>query len=105
MLFVNVSAGIMIISQASPMAQQLGGLTPIAAAGVVGVIAIFNGLGRVFWAAVSDYIGRARVFTVLFTLQMLVFLLCPICTRCCSSRLPSPWSGFPTAAVSEPCPH
>ena len=77
MLFVNVSAGIMIISQASPMAQQLSGLTPLSAAGVVGVIAIFNGLGRVFWAAVSDYIGRERVFAVLFTLQMLVFLALP----------------------------
>ena len=77
MLFLNVSAGIMIISQASPMAQQLGGLSPISAAGVVGVIAIFNGLGRVFWAAVSDYIGRARVFVILFTLQMLVFLALP----------------------------
>src|SRR5581483_3656897 len=41
MLFLNVSAGIMIISQASPMAQQLVGMTPIAAAGIVGVISIF----------------------------------------------------------------
>ena len=77
MLFVNVSAGIMIISQASPMAQQIAGLTPVAAAGVVGVIAIFNGLGRVAWAAASDYLGRTRVFVVLFTLQMLVFFMLP----------------------------
>jgi len=77
MLFLNVSAGIMIISQASPMAQQLVGLTPVAAAGIVGVISIFNGLGRVFWAAVSDYLGRARVYFLLYLIQVKVFFALP----------------------------
>jgi OFA family oxalate/formate antiporter-like MFS transporter len=77
MLFVNVSAGIMIISQASPMSQQLAGFTPVAAAGVVGVIALFNGLGRVVWAAVSDYIGRAPVFVILFAIQAIVLFALP----------------------------
>ena len=77
MLFLNVSAGIMIISQASPMAQQLVGLTPVAAAGIVGVISIFNGLGRIFWAAVSDYLGRARVYLLLFLIQVVVFFSLP----------------------------
>ncbi len=77
MLFLNVSAGIMIISQASPMAQQLVGLTPVAAAGIVGVISIFNGLGRIFWAAVSDYLGRARVYLLLFLIQVVVFFALP----------------------------
>jgi OFA family oxalate/formate antiporter-like MFS transporter len=77
MLFLNVSAGIMIISQASPIAQQLVGLTPVAAAGIVGVISIFNGLGRVFWAAVSDYLGRARVYFLLYLIQVGVFFALP----------------------------
>lgn len=77
MLFLNVSAGIMVISQASPMAQQLVGLTPVAAAGIVGVISIFNGLGRVFWAAVSDYLGRARVYFLLYLIQVVVFFSLP----------------------------
>ena len=77
MLFLNVSAGIMIISQASPMAQQLVGLTPVAAAGIVGVISIFNGLGRVFWAAVSDFLGRARVYFLLYLIQVGVFFALP----------------------------
>ena len=77
MLFLNVSAGIMVISQASPMAQQLVGLTPVAAAGIVGVISIFNGLGRVFWAAVSDYLGRARVYFLLYLIQVGVFFALP----------------------------
>jgi OFA family oxalate/formate antiporter-like MFS transporter len=77
MLFLNVSAGIMIISQASPMAQQIVGLTPVAAAGIVGVISIFNGLGRVFWAAVSDFLGRARVYFLLYLIQVVVFFSLP----------------------------
>jgi OFA family oxalate/formate antiporter-like MFS transporter len=59
------------------MAQQLVGLTPVAAAGIVGVISIFNGLGRVFWAAVSDYLGRARVYFLLFLIQVGVFFSLP----------------------------
>lgn len=77
MLFLNVSAGIMIISQASPMGQQLAGLTPVAAAGIVMVISIFNAFGRVFWAWVSDYLGRARVYMLLFAIQAVVFFFLP----------------------------
>ncbi len=75
MLFLNVSAGIMIISQASPMAQskEFVGMTAIQAAGMVGLISIFNGLGRVFWAWVSDLIGRARVYFLLYAIQAVVF--------------------------------
>ncbi len=77
MLFLNVTAGIMIISQASPMAQQLVHMTPVAAAGMVGLISIFNGAGRVFWAWVSDYIGRARVYLLLYALQAVILFLLP----------------------------
>jgi len=77
MLFLNVSAGIMIISQASPMAQQLVHMTPMAAAGTVGLISIFNGAGRVFWAWVSDSIGRARVYFLLYAIQAIVLFMLP----------------------------
>jgi OFA family oxalate/formate antiporter-like MFS transporter len=77
MLFLNVSAGIMIISQASPMAQQLVGLSAVAAAGIVGTISIFNAIGRVFWAFMSDLIGRASVYLLLFAIQAAVFFSLP----------------------------
>ncbi len=77
MLFLNVSAGIMIISQASPMAQQMVSMTPIAAAGMVGLISIFNGAGRVFWAWVSDLIGRAPVYFLLYAIQAVVLFFLP----------------------------
>lgn len=77
LLFLNVSAGIMIISQASPMAQQLAGMTVLQAAGMVGVISICNGLGRVLWAFVSDFLGRARVYFLLYLIQMGIFFALP----------------------------
>jgi len=81
MLFLNVSAGIMIISQASPIAQQLARMTPVAAAGMVGLISIFNGAGRVFWAWVSDSIGRARVYLLLYAIQAVIFFILPSLTN------------------------
>jgi len=77
MLFLNVSAGIMIISQASPMAQQLVKMTAVEAAGIVGLISICNGAGRILWAWVSDMIGRARVYFLLFAIQVVLFFLLP----------------------------
>jgi MFS transporter, OFA family, oxalate/formate antiporter len=77
MLFLSVSAGIMIISQASPMAQQIAGLSVVAASGIVGVISIFNAIGRVFWAWVSDTIGRANVFLLLYAIYAAIFSVLP----------------------------
>jgi MFS transporter, OFA family, oxalate/formate antiporter len=76
-LVFNVSAGIMIISQASPMAQEMVGMTVLKAAGMVGLISICNGLGRVFWAWVSDHLGRARVYFLLYLIQAIVFFSLP----------------------------
>jgi OFA family oxalate/formate antiporter-like MFS transporter len=77
MLFLNVSAGIMIISQASPMGQQIVHLTAVKAASIVLALSICNAFGRVFWAWVSDYIGRARVYMLLYAIQAAVFFLLP----------------------------
>lgn len=50
MLFLNVTCGIAVISVASPMAQEIAGMTPIAAASMVGIMGLFNGGGRLGWA-------------------------------------------------------
>jgi len=77
MLFLNVTCGIAIISVASPMAQQIAGMTPLAAASMVGIMGLFNGFGRIGWATVSDYIGRPNVYTTFFCIQVVAFLLLP----------------------------
>ena len=74
-LFLNTTAGISIISQASPMAQEISNVSATAAAGMVGVIAIGNGSGRFLWAWLSDKIGRRNVFLMMFGVQAAAFLL------------------------------
>ncbi len=77
LLFLNTTAGIAIISQAAPMAQEITGATAAVAAATVGLISIANGVGRLFWAWLSDFVGRRIVFLVMFLLQALVFWLLP----------------------------
>ncbi len=77
MMLINVTAGIMMISVASPMAQEVVGLTAAGAATMVGLMGIFNGGGRLGWAAISDYIGRPTVFITFFVLQLIAFLTLP----------------------------
>src|SRR6266705_2622492 len=75
MLFLNTMAGISIISQAAPMAQEIARTNAATAAGLVGIISIANAAGRFLWAWLSDFIGRARVFQVIFLEQAIVFVL------------------------------
>jgi OFA family oxalate/formate antiporter-like MFS transporter len=77
LLFLNTSAGISIISQAAPMAQEVTGVTAAVAAGLVGIISIANGSGRFLWAWFSDLIGRRWVFLSMFLVQAIVFFALP----------------------------
>jgi OFA family oxalate/formate antiporter-like MFS transporter len=74
-LFLNTLAGISIISQAAPLAQEVTHVSAVAAAGLVGIISIANGAGRFLWAWLSDFIGRNRVFQVMFLSQAVIFFL------------------------------
>lgn len=75
MLFLNVTAGILFISNAVPIMRELTGAEPAAAVAVYGLIALFNGVGRFFWGAVSDRIGRNLAFVLIYGTQVLVFFL------------------------------
>ncbi len=74
-LFLNTSAGISIISQAAPMAQEITRVSAAVAAGMVGIISIANGAGRFLWAWSSDLIGRRAVLLTMFLLQAVLFWL------------------------------
>jgi OFA family oxalate/formate antiporter-like MFS transporter len=83
LLFLNVSAGISLISQESPIFQELGkatGITAAVAAGMVGIVAIGNAVGRLFWASVSDVITRKVTFFVMFLVQFGLFWFLPSLT-------------------------
>lgn len=76
-LTLSVGAGISLISQAALSAIQIAGYTAAGAATVVGVLAIFNGGGRIVWAAVSDRIGRMPTFAAILGLQGICLIVLP----------------------------
>jgi MFS transporter, OFA family, oxalate/formate antiporter len=77
LLFLNTSAGISVISQEAPMFQELAGVTALTAGGMVGIASLGNGVGRVFWAWVSDTITRKATFAVMFAIQVVLFWIYP----------------------------
>ncbi|MBE1159702.1 OFA family MFS transporter [Dyella acidiphila] len=94
-LCMNVTAGIGVIAMASPMLQEVfgGRLLGLAAgttlstaqkaaivasaAGLVGLISLFNSLGRLFWASTSDFIGRKNTYIVFFLLGIVLYCSLP----------------------------
>ena len=81
-LFCNVTAGIGILEQASPMIQDFfresGGTSAVAvaaAAGFVGVLSLFNMAGRFVWSSTSDLIGRKRIYMVYLGVGMILYAL------------------------------
>jgi len=94
-LCLNVTAGIAVISMASPMLQEVFGgrllgldahaalnsaqkaAIVAAAAGLVGLISLFNSLGRIFWASLSDYLGRKSTYVIFFVLGMILYAALP----------------------------
>ena len=86
MLFLNVTAGMGLLSKLSPMAQEVIKLAQgiddpaklaVLGGGVLATASIFNGLGRLFWAAVSDKIGRKNVFLTMFISQAILYIVLP----------------------------
>jgi len=75
LFFLNICCGIALISIAAPMAEEQAGLSPAAAAAMVGLMGLFNGLGRIGWSAASDSLGRPRVWLLFYLLQIAAFLL------------------------------
>jgi OFA family oxalate/formate antiporter-like MFS transporter len=79
-LFLNTTAGISVISQESPMFQEIAKVTAIVAAGMVGIASIGNAIGRIFWAWVSDGITRRWTFVAMYLVQVGLFWVMPSVT-------------------------
>jgi len=96
-LCMNVSAGIGVLSMASPMLQEIFGgalisqpdvsftaltdsqraAVAIVAAGFTGLLSLFNIGGRFFWASLSDHIGRKPTYFVFFLLGIALYAGAP----------------------------
>jgi MFS family permease len=80
-LCCNVTAGIGILAQASPMCQDMFGVSPVVAGGFVGLLSIFNAIGRFLWSSASDFTGRKAIYCVYFLLGCALYCLIPFSQR------------------------
>jgi OFA family oxalate/formate antiporter-like MFS transporter len=80
--FLNITAGISIVSFLSPLYQDIWRLdhptlerSVLAGYGatLIAVSSLFNGFGRIAWGGVSDWLGRINTFRLLFASQLIVF--------------------------------
>lgn len=95
-LTLNVTAGIGILGMASPLLQEVfggrligvpasfGELTPAQlsaiaaiAAGFTGLLSLFNIVGRIFWASLSDHLGRKLTYAIFFLLGVVLYASIP----------------------------
>lgn len=108
-LFLNVTAGIGILGQASVMIQESfkGTVTAAAAAGFVGLLSLFNMGGRFAWASASDWIGRKNTYFIFSCSARCCISWCrvsPRPVRWRSSCWPTASSSRCTAAALRRCP-
>ena len=80
MLTCGAFAGMMVISQASPIAQKMMAFSPERAAVVVSFLALFNMLGRLISGTLSDRFGVLNVIRVLFVFTIAAGILLYFCT-------------------------
>ena len=82
-LCLNVTAGIGVLGQASPMIQEMfpGVISVSAAAGFVGLLSLANMGGRFIWSSLSDRIGRKTVYAIFFLLGASLYALVPVTGR------------------------
>lgn len=73
LMSVNTMSGLSIISQASPILQEMGKASVETAAFFVGIFAIFNGAGRIFWAWFSDLTSRRIAFFSMYLVEVALF--------------------------------
>ncbi len=72
-LFANMS-GLMVIGHASPISQEIAGLTVAQAGAIVSVLSIANTIGRFLSGAASDKIGAQRVVTIIYVINAVLLL-------------------------------
>jgi MFS transporter, OFA family, oxalate/formate antiporter len=73
--FIGSAVGLTLISQASPIGQEMAGLTPVVAGGAVTLLAVFNGLGRPGFGWISDAVGRRNAVILDFVVLIAAMLL------------------------------
>lgn len=81
LLTCGAFSGMMIISQASTVAQDMVGMSALAASSAVSILALFNTAGRILAGYLSDRIGRINTLTAACAGSMAGLLLLFFCVK------------------------
>ena len=73
LMSINTMAGLSIVTQASPIFQEMGKASVKTAAFLVGIMALGNGAGRIFWSYVSDLTTRKTAFFLMYLVEVVLF--------------------------------
>jgi len=73
MLFLNVFGGVMVIGNLVPLMHDVAGMSATQAASLYAFLALFNGVGRLFWGWLSDRVNRRLIIAILFGGQAVAF--------------------------------
>jgi MFS family permease len=76
-LCANVTAGIGVLGQASPMIQEMFKVSEAAGAGFLILLSLFNMGGRFVWSSLSDRLGRKKTYLIFFGLGLVLYALIP----------------------------
>ena len=74
MFAFGATAGLMVIGNLKPFGVY-SGLTPAIAGSAVGILALFNGAGRIIWGWLSDKLTRTKAMFLMFSLQGIMMLV------------------------------
>lgn len=75
LLTCGAFCGMMIISQASAIAQNMIGMSAASAAAAVSILALFNAVGRILAGSISDKIGRINTLSASCVLSIAGLLI------------------------------
>ena len=91
----SAGAGLMIIKCLKDFGELEGGLSAAIAGSALGLLALFNGLGRIVWGTVSQKLGARKSIALMTLLQaIMLFALYKMGSSQVSLTVAACWLGF-----------
>ncbi|MBI2824736.1 MAG: OFA family MFS transporter [Planctomycetia bacterium] len=89
------SCGLMVIGSLKDFGVREGGLTDAEAEAALGLLALFNALGRITWGTVSQWLGARRTLVLISLLQaLMVVALVEMGSQAWTLAIAACWVGF-----------
>jgi len=94
MFTFGAAAGLMVIGILKPFGVY-SGLSAAVAGSAVGLLALFNGAGRIIWGTLSDKLGRSKAMMLMFILQgAMMLILIKMGSSALLLSIAAAWVGF-----------